>query len=48
VFRGLDDKAASLVYQGQIMVRKIDLMRSHLTKGGAPKYSLKHSTSFEG
>jgi 2'-5' RNA ligase len=48
VFRGLDDKAASLAYQGQIMVRKLDLMRSHLSKGGTPKYSLKHSTSFEG
>ena len=48
VFRGLDDKAANLAYQGQIMVRKLDLMRSHLSKGGAPKYSLKHSTSFEG
>ena len=31
-FRGLDEKAANLVYQGQVMVRKLDLMRSHLSK----------------
>ncbi len=47
-FRGLDDKAANLAYQGQIKVRKLDLMRSHLSKGGAVRYTLKHSTSFEG
>ncbi len=47
-FRGLDDKAANLAYQGQVMVRKIDLMRSHLSKGGARRYTLRHSTSFEG
>ena len=47
-FRGLDEKAANLVYQGQVMVRKLDLMRSHLSKGGPPRYTLKHSTSFEG
>ncbi len=47
-FRGLDDKAANLSYQGQVMVRKLDLMRSHLSKAAAPRYTLKHSTSFEG
>ena len=46
-FRGLDDKAASLTYQGQVKVRKLDLMRSHLAKNGA-RYTLQHSTSFEG
>jgi len=47
-FRGLDEKAANLAYQGQVVVRKLDLMRSHLSKGGAPRYTLKHSTTFEG
>ena len=47
-FRGLDDKAASLTYQGQVKVRKLDLMRSQLSKGGAARYTLQHSTSFEG
>ena len=47
-FRGLDDKAANLTYQGQVTVRKLDLMRSQLSKGGAARYTLQHSTSFEG
>jgi 2'-5' RNA ligase len=47
-FRGLDDKAANLSYQGQVKVRKLDLMRSQLSKGGAVKYTLQHSTTFEG
>ena len=47
-FRGLDDKAASLTYQGQVKVRKLDLMRSQLSKSGAARYTLQHSTSFEG
>ncbi len=47
-FRGLDDKAASVTYQGQVKVRKLDLMRSQLAKGGVARYTLQHSTSFEG
>ena len=47
-FRGLDDKAASLTYRGQVKVRKLDLMRSQLSKSGAARYTLQHSTSFEG
>ena len=47
-FRGLDDKAASLTYQGQVKVRKLDLMRSQLSKSGAARYTLQHSTSFQG
>ena len=47
-FRGLDDKAAGLTYQGQVKVRKLDLMRSQLSKGGVTRYTLQHSTSFEG
>jgi 2'-5' RNA ligase len=47
-FRGLDDKAASLAYQGQVKVRRIDLMRTQLSKGGAPRYTLQHSTTLVG
>jgi 2'-5' RNA ligase len=47
-FRGLDDKAANLSYQGRVKVRKLDLMRSQLVKGGDVRYTLKHSTSFGG
>ncbi len=47
-FRGLDDKAASLTYQGQVKVNKLDLMRSQFSKGGAVRYTLQHSTAFEG
>ena len=47
-FRGLDDKAANLTYQGQVTVRKLDLMRSQLSKGESARYTVQHSTSFEG
>ena len=47
-FRGLDDKAANLSYQGQVKVRKLDLMRSQLSKGGADRFTLQHSTTLEG
>jgi 2'-5' RNA ligase len=47
-FRGLDDKAANLTYRGQVKVRKLDLMRSQLSKGSVARYTLQHSTSFEG
>jgi 2'-5' RNA ligase len=47
-FRGLDDKAANLSYQGQVKVRKLDLMRSQMSKNGVVRYTLQHSTSFGG
>ena len=47
-FRGLDDKAANLAYQGQVKVRTLDLMRTQLSKGGAPRYTLQHRTTLEG
>jgi 2'-5' RNA ligase len=46
-FRGLDDRAAGLTYRGEIKVRKLDLMRSRLSKAGA-SYSLHRSTTFGG
>ena len=46
-FRGLDDKAAGLTYKGELKVRKLDLMRSRLSKAGA-SYSLHRSSTFEG
>ena len=47
-FRGLDDKAANLKYRGQTKIRKLDLMRSHVSKGGTARYTVQHSHSFEG
>ena len=47
-FRGLDDKAANLAYQGQVKVRTLDLMRSQLSKGGAPRHTLQDSMTLEG
>ena len=47
-FRGLDEKAASLNYLGQVKVRKLDLMRSHLSKSDTPRYTLHRSNAFEG
>ena len=47
-FRGRDEKAANLTYRGQVKIRKLDLMRSQLSKGGVARYTLQHSTSFEG
>ena len=46
-FRGLDERAAGLTYKGHITVRKLDLMRSHLSKSGA-HYTLHRSTTFKG
>jgi RNA 2',3'-cyclic 3'-phosphodiesterase len=45
-FRGLDELAAGLDYQGEIKVRKVDLMRSHLSKDGA-HYSIFSSASLK-
>lgn len=44
-FRGLDEKVAALTYKGEITVRKLDLMRSHLSKAGA-RYTIHHSAAF--
>jgi RNA 2',3'-cyclic 3'-phosphodiesterase len=41
-FRGLDELAAGLDYEGQVTVETVDLMRSHLSKKGA-RYSILHS-----
>ena len=38
-FRGLDDLVAALEFGGEVRVRTIDLMRSHLSKEGA-RYSV--------
>ena len=46
-FRGLDERAAGLTYKGEVKVRKLDLMRSRLSKAGAI-YSLHCSTKLEG
>ncbi len=46
-FRGLDEIAAGLTYKGQITVRTLDLMRSHLSKAGA-RYTLHRSARLEG
>ncbi len=46
-FRGLDELAAGLSYQGGATVRKIDLMRSRLGKGGA-SYSVHASYRLSG
>jgi RNA 2',3'-cyclic 3'-phosphodiesterase len=46
-FRGLDQLAADLDYEGEIKVRKVDLMRSHLSKDGA-HYSVFSSAALKG
>lgn len=38
-FRGLDELAAELVYEGVVVARKVDLMRSQPTRTG-PRYSI--------
>lgn len=45
-FRGLDELAAGLDYQGEIRVRKVDLMRSHLSKDGR-RYTVHSSVSLK-
>jgi 2'-5' RNA ligase len=46
-FRGLDEAAAGLTYKGEMKIRKMDLMRSQVVKGG-PTYSLRHRSAFAG
>ena len=46
-FRGLDELAAGLDYSGEIKVRKVELMRSHLSKGGA-RYSVHSNAALKG
>ena len=46
-FRGLDEAAAGLTYKGEMKIRKMDLMRSRVVKGG-PTYSLRHRSAFAG
>lgn len=45
-FRGLDELAAGLSYQGLIRVRQIHLMRSHASSTGT-RYSIHRSLSLE-
>ncbi len=46
-FRGLDEAAAGHTYKGEMKIRKMDLMRSQVVKGG-PTYSLRHRSAFAG
>lgn len=43
VFRGLDERVAQMSFQCEVMVRSLDLMRSHLSREGA-RYSVVSST----
>ena len=46
-FRGLDTLAAQLTYGGEVVVRKVDLMESHLSSQG-PRYETLTSFSLQG
>jgi 2'-5' RNA ligase len=46
-FRGLDDLAANLPYDGTVEVRKVDLMESHLSSAG-PRYVVLASFPLKG
>ena len=46
-FRGLDETAAGLTYKGQMKIRKMDLMHSHVVSG-TRRYSLRHRTALRG
>ncbi len=45
-FRGLDALAASLEFRGHVDLRTVDLMRSHLSRGGA-RYSTVRSSELK-
>lgn len=45
-FRGLDDVVSDLSYRASVPVKKIDLMRSHLSRSG-PRYSVLSSTALK-
>jgi 2'-5' RNA ligase len=46
-FRGLDDLAANLSYDGTVEVKKVDLMESHLSSSG-PRYVVLSSFPLNG
>jgi RNA 2',3'-cyclic 3'-phosphodiesterase len=46
-FRGLDELVAGLQYQGSVVVRGVDLMRSQVSAGGS-RYSLIRTTKLTG
>ena len=46
-FRGLDDLAAKMAYEGQVKVWKVDLMESHLSSSG-PRYEILSSFPLKG
>ena len=46
-FRGLDRLMAAMDFQGELTVRSIDLMRSHLSRDGA-RYSVVSSVRLQG
>jgi len=46
-FRGLDEMAAGLTYKGQVKIRKMDLMRSHVVNG-TRRYSFRHRAALKG
>lgn len=46
-FRGLDALAAELSYSGEVKVRKVDLMESHLSASG-PRYEILESFHLKG
>lgn len=46
-FRGLDEMAANLQYSGNMSVKRLDLMRSHLSREGA-RYTVVSSVELRG
>jgi 2'-5' RNA ligase len=46
-FRGLDELAASLSYTGDVPAKKVDLMRSQLSRTGA-RYTVVHGSPLSG
>ncbi len=46
-FRGLDTLAAQPTYQGEVAVRKVDLMESHLSSSG-PRHEILNSFPLKG
>jgi RNA 2',3'-cyclic 3'-phosphodiesterase len=46
-FRGMDDIVAGMAFSGELKVRSVDVMRSHLSRSGA-RYSLVTSVKLAG
>ena len=45
-FRGLDEVVARISYEGEVVVRSVDLMRSHISRDGA-RYSVVKSCKLD-